>query len=50
MLNGASGGAKAGMTPMWQFYLGDREITDLVDARVTYWSNTDARNIRSSLR
>jgi phage-related protein len=33
--------------PVWHFYLGDREITDLVDARVTHWANRDSRTIRS---
>jgi hypothetical protein len=44
--NQSGGGATQ---PVWQFFIGDREITDLVDARVTHWSNTDARNIRSQM-
>jgi hypothetical protein len=35
--------------PTWHFYLGDREITDLVDARVTQWNDRDGRNFRSSM-
>jgi phage-related protein len=33
--------------PVWHFYLGDKEITDLIDARVAHQQSQDARTIRS---
>lgn len=37
-----------GGVPVWHFYLGDREITDLVDSRLEWRDDAMARGIRSS--
>ena len=44
----STSGTTGGGTPTWHFYLGDREITDLVDARMEYRSEQESRDLRSA--
>jgi hypothetical protein len=44
---GAVNGHSDDGVPVWHFYLGDKEITDLIDARVAHQQSQDARTIRS---